>query len=94
MDKESTTKFCMVFAAYVKQHRKKKDLTRVQMAKLVGIDPSYVTLIERDGRVPTQLIVERLGRVLQVDHDDIMVEAGYATSKVQEMWRARKVKKK
>jgi transcriptional regulator with XRE-family HTH domain len=66
------------WAAYVKEHRRTRRITRREMARLASIDPSYVTLIERDGMVPRQDVVCRLGRALLLDEDRTLVAAGYA----------------
>lgn len=70
------------WANYVRDKRKAKHLTRRKLAELAKIDPSYVTLIERDGYVPRKDKVLELARALEVDVDHTLLVAGYAPEKV------------
>ncbi len=70
------------WATYVKDKRKAKHLTRRKLAELAKIDPSYVTLIERDGYVPRKDKVLELARALEVDVDQTLLVAGYAPEKI------------
>lgn len=51
------------WAFWCKERRKQRRLTRRELAKIVKIDPSYVTLIERDGYIPLRDKVQAIGRV-------------------------------
>lgn len=66
------------WANYIKEKRKTKHLTRRKLAQLGKIDPSYITLIERDGYVPRREKVQNLSRALEVDANEILLMAGYA----------------
>jgi transcriptional regulator with XRE-family HTH domain len=55
-----------------------KHLTRRKLAELAKIDPSYVTLIERDGYVPRKDKVLEIAKALEVDANQILLMAGYA----------------
>ena len=68
------------WGAYVTSHRKQLHLTRRELAYRACIDPSYLTLIERDGSVPASDIVERVAKALSVDVDMTLLIAGYAPS--------------
>lgn len=70
------------WANFVKEKRKARHLTRRKLAELAKIDPSYVTLIERDGYVPRKDKVLELARALEVDVDHTLLVAGYAPEKV------------
>jgi transcriptional regulator with XRE-family HTH domain len=70
------------WANYIKDKRKARHLTRRKLAELAKIDPSYVTLIERDGYVPRKDKVLELARALEVDVDHTLLVAGYAPEKV------------
>jgi transcriptional regulator with XRE-family HTH domain len=70
------------WANYVKEKRKAQHLTRRKLAELARIDPSYVTLIERDGYVPRKDKVLELAKALQVDVDHTLLVAGYAPEKI------------
>lgn len=70
------------WANYVKERRKAKQLTRRKLAELAKIDPSYVTLIERDGYVPRKDKVLEIARAIQADVDRTLLVAGYAPEQI------------
>ncbi len=75
------------WAKYVQDNRKSQNLTRRKLADLANIDPSYVTLIERDGYVPRKNKVIDIANALKADVDHALLIAGYAptTIKVDEL---------
>lgn len=73
----------LLWANYIKEKRKIKHLTRRKLAEMAKVDPSYLTLIERDGFVPRKDKVSRLARALGCDTDECLLTAGYAPQKVQ-----------
>ncbi len=66
------------WANYIKEKRKLKKLTRRQLAILTKVDPSYLTLIERDGYVPRRDKVLGFASVLDIDPGEMLLMAGYA----------------
>ncbi len=70
------------WANYVKDKRKARGLTRRKLAELASIDPSYVTLIERDGYVPRKDKVLEIARAVEADLDHTLLVAGYAPEKI------------
>ena len=70
------------WANYVKDKRKARGLTRRKLAELAGIDPSYVTLIERDGYVPRKDKVLEVALALEAEVDHTLLVAGYAPEKI------------
>lgn len=52
--------------------------TRRRLAQLSEIDPSYVTLIERDGYIPRRDKVLSLAKALETGLDETLLVAGYA----------------
>ena len=73
----------LLWANYIKEKRKTKHLTRRKLAEMARVDPSYLTLIERDGFVPRRDKVIRLAKALECDTDECLLTAGYAPQKVQ-----------
>ncbi len=66
------------WALFVSQKRKSNRLTRRKLAELASIDPSYVTLIERDGYVPRRDKVMDIAKAVLADVDRTLLIAGYA----------------
>lgn len=58
------TNYSRQWGTWVHDRRKVCRLTRRELAKTVKIDPSYVTLMERDGYVPHRDKVKAIGRLL------------------------------
>ena len=46
------------------------------LAKTLGITPSYLSDIENNRRVPAEPVLRSIGHVLGLDYDDIMARAG------------------
>lgn len=53
------------FAVAVHKLRKGCGMTRMALARAADIDPSYITLIERDGYVPTPAVMEQIDAAFQ-----------------------------
>ncbi|HXE71607.1 MAG TPA: helix-turn-helix transcriptional regulator [Candidatus Nitrosotenuis sp.] len=70
------------WANYVRDKRKARGLTRRKLAELAKIDPSYVTLIERDGYVPRKDKVLEIAKAIEADIDQTLLVAGYAPEKI------------
>ena len=70
------------WANYVRDRRKARQLTRRKLAEMARIDPSYVTLIKRDGYVPRKDKVIEIARAIQADADHTLLVAGYAPERI------------
>lgn len=57
----------MVVKILVRDVRKDKNLTIVQLAKLSGVSKSHISEIERGKRMPTIDVLCRLARALKVN---------------------------
>ena len=60
-------------------------MTMREVAAASGIDPSYLTLIERDGYGPKMPLVTALANVLtakKIEQDELMFLAGYAPANI------------
>lgn len=53
----------MAWAKHVRENRKARQMTRRALAFKADIDPSYLTLIERDGYVPRKNHIKRIGLI-------------------------------
>lgn len=66
------------WASYVQEKRREKRIPRYELATRAGIDPSYITLIERDGYIPRKDKVIGLAHALGVSKDECLLYAGFA----------------
>lgn len=73
------------FGKMVKRKRVECDMTRRELASYSGLDPSLVTLIERDNHVPGPENCISMAKAMNVDEDWFMLMAGYATSNLRKL---------
>lgn len=66
------------FGEFVRELRKSKRLTLVQLAEKTGLSQPYLSQIENNKRgMPSQEIIENLSKALEVDYLTLLKEAGY-----------------
>ena len=66
----------------IKRIRNEKDLTQKELAKLAGISCGYVSMLERNERIPTMYILALLARALNVKIQDLVniKESGFKST--------------
>src|SRR5579875_575875 len=79
------------FTTLLRYYRDRAGLSCNELARAVGVDPSYVSRLERGEREPPRRpIVERLAASLDLsleDQDRLLVTAGYAPATVAVLGR-------
>jgi transcriptional regulator with XRE-family HTH domain len=74
------------FATLLRSFRERTKLSCNELARTVGVDPSYISRLERGEREPPRRrVVEGLATALQLgldDQDRLLVSAGYAPATV------------
>jgi transcriptional regulator with XRE-family HTH domain len=60
----------------IRDARAKLKLSLRDVAKKLDITPSYLSDIENDRRIPSEDVLRRLSKFLQLDYDDLMARAG------------------
>jgi transcriptional regulator with XRE-family HTH domain len=78
--------YLMTFGSQLKAWRKAKGMTQPELAKAVGVNVSYISNLERDfspntksGKPrPSEALVEKFSKVLEISLDEIRLAAGYA----------------
>jgi transcriptional regulator with XRE-family HTH domain len=77
------------FAAALQEARTRRGLSKSALARLAGMDPSYLTRLESGDREPPRVIVmEALGRALAlsvVEYNQFLVAAGYTPQAVLQL---------
>jgi transcriptional regulator with XRE-family HTH domain len=56
--------------------RAKLNLSLRDVTKKLDITPSYLSDIENNRRVPSEAVLGKLAKLLQLDYDDLMARAG------------------
>jgi transcriptional regulator with XRE-family HTH domain len=74
------------FATLLRAFRERRGLSCNELARAVGVDPSYISRLERGEREPPRRrVVEGLALALQLgldEQDRLLVSAGYAPATV------------
>lgn len=71
----------MDIGKYLKDLRKEKKLTLVELSSKSGVSNPYLSQIENGKFVPSPEILKRLAGPLGVLHSDLMLKAGHLTQK-------------
>jgi len=77
------------FGAYTKGLREAKGLSLRHVARVVGIEPSYLSKIEGDERKASEEVLESLAGVLDVEPNLFLAMAGKITQEFQDAIQAR-----
>ena len=74
------------FGAFIRRKRKEKNLGLREMAKKIGISPTYLSKCERDKfPPPTEDRVKAIAKELECDVDDLLARAGRVSSDISEI---------
>lgn len=74
------------FAKLVTRARKEHDLTNKEIAEQIGVDQSLLTLIQKNGHVPSHDVCVRLASALGINEDAFLVMAGYANERIRSVF--------
>ena len=61
----------LILASNIKAERARKSLTQFQLAELVGISESTISLIERGIQTPSVLVAYDIAKVLNIDINEL-----------------------
>ena len=79
------------FAALLRRYRDRAGLSCNELARAVGVDPSYISRLERGEREPPRRrVIERLAEAFKLpleDQDRLLVSAGYAPATIAVLGR-------
>ena len=74
------------FGAFIRRKREEKDLGLREMAKKIGISPTYLSECERDKfPPPTEDRVRAIAKELGCDVDDLLARAGRVSSDISDI---------
>lgn len=73
------------FGQLIRQARKAKELSQRELAKLVGVNYTYLSKLENDhaGTPPSEEVIERLAHCLQLPARELVYLAGRITPEDQ-----------
>lgn len=62
----------MTIAENIKNRREEYDLTQAELAKRIGVTPSYVNYVESGTRIPSVPVLIKLADALNISTDEIL----------------------
>ena len=76
------------FGAFVRQERVAKELGLREMAKTIGVSPTYLSKVERDEFLPpAEDKVRKIAEIIKIDVDELLALAGKVSSDLSEIIR-------
>lgn len=73
----------MAFGTFVKERRCEKGFSLREVAVRVGVDPAYLSRVERGKVQPSEHLMEQLAPVLECSADDLAIMAGHLPLRVR-----------
>ena len=74
------------FGAFIRRKREEKELGLREMAKKIGISPTYLSKCERDEfPPPSEDRVREIAKILGCDVDDLLARAGRVSSDISDI---------
>jgi len=74
------------FGAFVRLKREEKEIGLREMAKRIGVSPTYLSKIERDEFTPpTEDKVRAIAQIIECDPDELLAMAGRVPSDLAEI---------
>jgi transcriptional regulator with XRE-family HTH domain len=78
----------MSFGAWVRREREAREIGLREMARMVGVSPTYLSKVERDQfPPPAEDKVKRIAEILGRDPDELLALAGRVASDVTDVIR-------
>jgi transcriptional regulator with XRE-family HTH domain len=74
------------FGEFVRMRRIAKEIGLREMAKMVGVSPTYLSKVERDEfPPPTEDKVKAIAKIIDCDADDLLARAGRVSSDISDI---------
>jgi transcriptional regulator with XRE-family HTH domain len=78
------------FGAFVRHEREARDIGLREMAKMIGVSPTYLSKIERDEfPPPAEDKVKAIAQIIGFDADDLLARAGRVASDLSDIIKKR-----
>ncbi|HUU25095.1 MAG TPA: helix-turn-helix transcriptional regulator [Methyloceanibacter sp.] len=77
------------FGAFIRREREAKEIGLREMAKMIGVSPTYLSKVERDEfPPPAEDKVRKIAVILDLDADELLARAGKVSSDLTEIIRS------
>lgn len=78
------------FGPFIRRQRQAKGIGLREMAKMIGVSPTYLSKVERDEFAPpAEDRVKSIAEVLDLDPDELLARAGKVASDLTEIIKRR-----
>jgi transcriptional regulator with XRE-family HTH domain len=74
------------FGAYIRREREAREIGLREMAKMIGVSPTYLSKVERDEfPPPAEDKVKAIAKIIECDADDLLARAGRVSSDISDI---------
>ena len=74
------------FGAFIRREREAKEIGLREMAKLIGVSPTYLSKVERDEFTPpAEDKVKAIAKIIKCDSDDLLARAGRVSTDISDI---------
>jgi transcriptional regulator with XRE-family HTH domain len=74
------------FGAFIRREREAREIGLREMAKMIGVSPTYLSKVERDEfPPPAEDRVKAIAKIIQHDVDDLLALAGRVASDLSDI---------
>ena len=74
------------FGAFIRRKREARDIGLREMAKMIGVSPTYLSKIERDEFTPpAEDKVKAIAKIIECDADKLLALAGKVASEISDI---------
>jgi transcriptional regulator with XRE-family HTH domain len=74
------------FGAFIRREREAKEIGLREMAKMIGVSPTYLSKVERDEfPPPAEDKVKAIAKIIGCDTDDLLARAGRVSTDISEI---------
>jgi transcriptional regulator with XRE-family HTH domain len=80
------------FGAFVRRERERKEIGLREMAKMIGVSPTYLSKVERDEFAPpAEDKVRAIANIIRCDVDKLLALAGRVSSEITDIIKRKPV---
>ena len=74
------------FGAFIRKEREAKEIGLREMAKMIGVSPTYLSKVERDDfSPPAEDKVRAIAKIIECDADDLLARAGRVSTDITDI---------
>jgi transcriptional regulator with XRE-family HTH domain len=80
------------FGAFIRREREAREIGLRELAKMIGVSPTYLSKVERDEfPPPAEDKVKAIAKIIKCDPDDLLARAGRVSSDISDIIKGQPV---